>query len=236
MKTVSLYLSPHRHGNQPSTQLLTSDLRPLTSGLYFDSLRDRLMTWFDARNLTHKPKLVAITSCSKAAGVSSIATGLAASLSQIGSGSVLLVDMDHDKAAAHPFLDGKPACALHDALELQKPEGALALQNLYVASGNGAPDNLPKAMPKRFAHLMPKMKASDYDYIIFDMPPINQTSVTPRLANHMDMVLIVIEAEATRREAVKRGMAALVESKAPVATVMNKTRSYIPSWLQHDDG
>jgi len=27
---------------------------------------------------------------------------------------------------------------------------------------------------------MPKLKASDYDYIIFDMPPVTQTSMTPR--------------------------------------------------------
>ena len=46
---------------------------------------------------------------------------------------------------------------------------------------------------------MPKFKASDYDYIIFDMPHVSQTSVTPRLAGLMDMVLFVIEAEKTRR-------------------------------------
>jgi succinoglycan biosynthesis transport protein ExoP len=205
------------------------------STIYSDALRDRLMTWFDVRNLTHKPKLVAVTSCSASAGVSTIATALAASLSETGSGKVLLVDMDHDRAAAHPFFDGKPACALHDAFDEQKPEAALAHQNLYIASGNGVPDGLPKAMPKRFSHLMPKMKASDYDYIIFDMPPINQTSVTPRLANFMDMVLIVVETEKTTRAAVKRGLAALAESKSPVAAVLNKTHSYIPSWLQHDD-
>ena len=51
---------------------------------------------------------------------------------------------------------------------------------------------------------MPKLKASDYDYIIFDMPPVNQISITPRLAGFMDMVLLVIESEKTDREVVKR--------------------------------
>ena len=51
---------------------------------------------------------------------------------------------------------------------------------------------------------MPKLKASDYDYIIFDMPPVSQTSVTARLAGLMDMVLLVIESEKTDRDVVQQ--------------------------------
>ena len=89
-------------------------------------------------------------------------------------------------------------------------------------------------MPKRFNLLVPKLKASDYDYIIFDMPPINQLSVTPRLARFMDMVLLVVESGKTDREAVKRAGALLAESKSNVAAVLNKNRNYIPRWLHRD--
>jgi Mrp family chromosome partitioning ATPase len=202
---------------------------------YYDALRDRLTTWFEARKMTHHPKLVAVTSCSKGAGVSTIATGLAASLSEVGGGSVLLVDMNHHKAAAHEFSQGKPQCALHEALEQEKRHGALVHQNLYVASGNGTPDGLPRAMPKRFAQLMPKMKASDYDYIIFDMPPISQTSVTGRLAGFMDIVLMVVEADKTNRDAAKRARTSLAESNPNLAAIINRTHSHVPSWLLHQD-
>ena len=35
-------------------------------------------------------------------------------------------------------------------------------------------------LPTRFTSLVPKMKASDFDYIIFDMPPITQDTTRAR--------------------------------------------------------
>ena len=106
--------------------------------------------------------------------------------------------------------------------------------NLYVVSDSSGGDKLPRIMPKRFSSLLPKFKASDYDYIIFDMPPVTQTSVTPRLAGHMDMVLLVVEAEKTDRDIVRRANALLGESKANVIAVLNKARNYVPEKLHQE--
>jgi Mrp family chromosome partitioning ATPase len=97
----------------------------------------------------------------------------------------------------------------------------------------GPADSLPRVLPKRFSHLVPLMKASDYDYIIFDMPPVNEISITPRLARFMDMVLLVIESEKTSREAGMRAASLLAESKTNVGLVLNKNRSYLPKRLQN---
>ncbi|HEX9047676.1 MAG TPA: CpsD/CapB family tyrosine-protein kinase, partial [Verrucomicrobiae bacterium] len=178
-------------------------------------------------------KLVAITSTSKGAGVSMISAGLAASLSETGDGRVLLVDMNLESGAAHQFVRGEPTC-LDDALETEKRGSALVQENLYVVSEGSNADKLPRVLPKRFASLVPKLKASDYDYIIFDMPPVSQTSVTTRLAGFMDTVMLVIESEKTDREVVSQANQLLMQSKANVTTVLNKTRKYIPSRLQRD--
>ena len=201
---------------------------------YFEALRDRLVTFFEIRNLTHKPKLIAVTGCAKGAGVTTIATGLAASLSETGDGNVLLVDMTVGQAAAHPFFKGKAACGLAEALEGEKRDGAMVQENLYMAKEGGNGDNLPRILPRRFNSLVPKLKASDYDYIIFDMPPVNQISVTPRLAGFMDTVLLVIESEKTDREAVKRATSMLAESKANVSAILNKNHNYVPKRLSQD--
>lgn len=103
---------------------------------------------------------------------------------------------------------------------------------MAAAGRNG--DTLQRMLPKRFANLVPKLKASDYDYIIFDMPLITQTSVTPRLAGLMDTVLLVIEAEKTDQEIAKRASTLLEESKAHVNVVLNKTRSYVPPRLHQE--
>jgi Mrp family chromosome partitioning ATPase/uncharacterized protein involved in exopolysaccharide biosynthesis len=197
---------------------------------FYEALRDRLITFFEVKNLTHKPKLVALTSCLEGAGVTTIAAGLAASLSETGDGNVLLVEMNQ-QGAAHQFYQGDLACGLDDALEADKRGGALVQDNLYVATEATGNDRLPQALPKRFKHLVPRLKASDYDYIIFDMPPISQISMTPRLARFMDMVLMVVESEKTDRQVVKRASSMLAESGANVGVVLNKGRTYVPRRL-----
>lgn len=201
---------------------------------YYDALRDRLVVYFESINLTRKPKLVAVTSTHKGAGVSTIAAGLASSLSETGDGRVLLVDMNLENGAAQQFFRGKPSCKLDDALESETRDGALVSENLYVVTEDAFTDKLPRALPKRFASLIPKLKASDYDYIIFDMPPVSPTSVTARLSGFMDTVMLVIESEKTDQLVVQQASALLAQSKANVTAVLNKTKTYIPARLHQD--
>jgi len=201
---------------------------------YYDALRDRLVVYFESINLTRKPKLVAVTSTHKGAGVSTIAAGLASSLSETGDGRVLLVDMNLENGAAQQFFQGKPNCKLDDALESETRDGALVSDNLYVVTEDTFSEKLPRALPKRFASLIPKLKASDYDYIIFDMPPVSPTSVTARLSGFMDTVMLVIESEKTDQQVVQQANALLAQSKANVTAVLNKTKTYIPARLHQD--
>jgi uncharacterized protein involved in exopolysaccharide biosynthesis/Mrp family chromosome partitioning ATPase len=217
------------------------ELRPFS-----ETLRDRLIAFFELKNLTHKPKLVAVTSCSPGAGVTTVAGGLAASLSETGEGNVLLVDMHTAGGEAHDFHRGKLTCGLADALEPDRRSEALVQENLYVVSEsangfaatngeNGAEgDKLPRVLPKRFNRLLPRLKASDYDYIIFDMPSISEISVTSRLARFMDMVLVVVESEKTDRDLVKRAVAMISEPKPNIGVVLNKRKTYVPKLLQQE--
>lgn len=202
---------------------------------YFEALRDRMITYSEVRGMDHKPKLVAVTSYHNGAGVTTMAAGLAAALSETGDGSVLLVDMNIEQGAAHDFYRGQPACGLSEALENGGRDPACVQENLYLVSAHETNDQkLPRVLPKRFAHLVPRMKASDYDYIIFDMPPVTQTSVTARLSGFMDMVLVVIESEKTGSEIVQRANGLLAESRANVAAVLNKHRAYVPRKLSQE--
>jgi succinoglycan biosynthesis transport protein ExoP len=202
---------------------------------FCEGLRDRLIVHFEVKNVTRNPKLVAVTSCATGAGVSSVAAGLAASLSETGDGNVLLVDMNVEGGAAQQFYKGKLGCGVDDVLETEARKSALVQKNLYVAAQPvESSDNLPSVLPKHLTGLIPKLRASDYDYIIFDMPAVTQTSMTPRLARLMDMVLLVIESEKTNQEVAKKVISLLGESKANVTTVLNKTRSYVPAKLHQE--
>ena len=78
---------------------------------------------------------------------------------------------------------------------------------------------------------MPNLKTSDFDYIIFDMPALSQTSPTLGMAGFMDKTLVIVEAEKSNREFVKRGYAELIAARANVSIVLNKFRVYGPKWL-----
>jgi uncharacterized protein involved in exopolysaccharide biosynthesis/Mrp family chromosome partitioning ATPase len=197
---------------------------------YCDAIRDRLGLYFELNHLTHKPKLVGVASFSEAAGTSTLAAGLAASLSEMNDGKVLLVDVNLGPQDVHPFFKGKPAYSLNAALE---PDGTIASasENLYLATV-GSPNAGPAQLGlKKFFDMMPNLKASDFDYVIFDMPPLAQTSPTWGMAAFMDKLLLVVEAEKNSREMIKRGYGKLVAERNNVSVVVNKARSYVPKWL-----
>jgi succinoglycan biosynthesis transport protein ExoP len=150
---------------------------------FCEAIRDRLGLYFQTNRMTHKPKLVAVTGLSKNAGASTLAAGLASTLSDTSDGKVLLVD--------------KPVA------------------------------------PKRFYDMMSEFKASDLDYVVFDMPSLGDTSSTLPMAGFMDKVLLVVEAEKSNREAIKRAYSQLA-AKVDVSVIFNKNRSYGPKWLEGD--
>lgn len=226
---------PNREGNPSSA---SSALTPWSADhelrTYFDALRNRLIYSFEMRGITRKPKLVAVTSCGADSGVSTVAAGLAASLSETGDGNVLLVDMNPDRKTPQFFHKGDLKVGLDDVLAQETRDDALVRENLYMVSQNSAEDRLSWIIPKKFAQLVPKMKASDFDYIIFDMPPVSQISATPQLARYMDQVLMVVESEKTNRDAARRAGAMLADAGANVGVVLNKTPRHVPAALDSE--
>ena len=199
---------------------------------FHETLRDRLISFFESQNLTHKPKLVAVTGLGRSAGVTTTAAGLASSLSETGEGNVLLVDLNVGQGAAQQFYKGRAICGLEEILSAR---GSAQVQDkLFVVAEGVGTERLSRVLPQRFSKLIPKLKMSDFDYIIFDMPPISQISVTPRLAGYMDMVLLVIESEKTDKDIVRMATSRLADSKAQVGVVLNKTKTYVPLRLHQD--
>ena len=215
-----------------------SNLAPWNTGhfirTYCEAIRDRIGLYFELHHLTHKPKLVGVASFSHGAGTSTLAAGLAAALSETDEGKVLLVDVSLGPDHVHPFFKGKPAYPLATALQPPTPLDA-ASENLFLATVGNSHAGPAQLGLKKFFDLMPDLKASDFDYIIFDMPPLDSTSPTWGMAAFMDKLLLVVEAEKSNRELVKRGYAKLMAERNNVSVVLNKTRSYIPKALDTEN-
>jgi uncharacterized protein involved in exopolysaccharide biosynthesis/Mrp family chromosome partitioning ATPase len=223
--------APGKNPNPPAGGLAVWQAEDGLHG-YSEALRERLITYMEVNKLTHKPKLVGVTNCASGSGTTTLASGLAASLSEIGEGNVLLVDMNLPEGAAHPFYRGKPGQGITSALEPTDRPEAQVQERLYLATIKGGPDErLSTVLPDHFTHLVSRIKASNYDYIIFDMPAVMPGSPTARLAAHMDLVLLVLESEKTGQQAAARANALLKETRANAAVVLNKCHQYVPERL-----
>jgi Mrp family chromosome partitioning ATPase len=91
-----------------------------------------------------------------------------------GEGKVLLVDVNATNGEVIHFA-GLPAAALATALNRKRRSLPLPTISTWQQSRNRA-TNPPISDFRKFFAMVPNLKASDFDYIIFDMPPINQTS------------------------------------------------------------
>ncbi|MBD5781069.1 hypothetical protein IEN85_16335 [Pelagicoccus sp. NFK12] len=227
---------PEEYGDgdkSASREIAPWDDRHALNG-HFDALRDKVITYFESKNLTHKPKLIAMTGLGQESGVTTIASGLAGSLSKIGEGNVLLVDMTLGHETAQQFYNGKNILNLDQVLDQATENDAKMENNLYVVAEGTNGTKLPRIMPQRFNKIMPKLRASDFDYIIFDMPPVTPISSTPRLASFMDVVLMVMESEETNRDVANQALELLADSKAHLGGILNKTKSHVPRKLEQD--
>jgi Mrp family chromosome partitioning ATPase len=195
---------------------------------YTDALSNRVAMYFEF--VKRKPKLVGVTSCSDGAGVSSIAEGLAAALSESGDGRILIVDMHRGQGSTQTFFQGKPVAESPQLLNGENLNGGSSDQITTAAIGEGGNRTLPTGLK----HLLPKLKASDYDYIIFDMPKISMASMSLRLSALLDLTVLVVESEKVQSDLLKRNCAMLTESGAKVGVVMNKVHKYVPEWLHSE--
>jgi len=142
--------------------------------------------------------------------------------------------MHADGGAAHQFLWGKPHFGLLDALDKEKRDDTQVQENLYVVAEREMNGGLSKILPKRFVQLVPRLKLSDYDYVIFDLPEMSRTSIAPRIGRFMDMVLVVAEAERTNADVLRQCAKILTDSGATVGAVLNRTRQHVPPRFSHE--
>ncbi|CAN5300199.1 hypothetical protein BH23VER1_BH23VER1_36620 [soil metagenome] len=98
---------------------------------------------------------------------------------------------------------------------------------------NGTSDSRPGArfIPKQIYDLMPQFKISDFDYIIFELPPLGETSPTVAMAGFMDKLLVVAESGETNAAELKRQVLDLTRGRADVTCLLNKVDTSAPKWL-----
>jgi Mrp family chromosome partitioning ATPase len=195
------------------------------------SLVHWLRSGFNAES--DRSPVVGITSCTPGAGTSTVALNLALAASQLGQRPALLIDLSgHGNFALRLGVSGD--AGLNRALTTDLPAGcvkATDVPNLFflgIDEGDGEwALNLDRAKVKEFVRSM----EPEFGLTVIDLPS-TESSVCFAVAGLTDGVLLIMEAERTRRDVAIGAQQRLIEAQANVlGVVLNKHRQYIPNWL-----
>ncbi len=196
---------------------------------YAEALRDRIIFNFGVNNVTHKPKIIGLTGLSEGAGTSTIAAGIAKAFAEAPGMKVLFVDLNSHLPEGNPVFGKNRPLSLPGALESARDPGFREDgENLLYASAAAGPRGI---VPLQVHEMMPYIRFSDFDYIVFDMPPLDQTSPTLSMAGLMDKVLLVLDADNTSRDTLQWGYSELTRGRADVSCVFNKAKAHAPKWV-----
>jgi capsular exopolysaccharide synthesis family protein len=202
---------------------------------HYEAFRERLLLC--SNGSTGAPYVLAVIGCQRHEGVSAVAANLAATLSRHHeNGHVLLVDANIAHPSVHQVFKTKVSPGLTDILANGQNSGdtiqSLPTQNLHILSAGAPNGNLSEAFDSdKFTKLLNSMK-NHYDFVVIDIPALNEASSAARLASLCDGVVLVVEAERLRWEVAQRAKEQLVESNANIlGVVLNKRRFHVPGWL-----
>jgi len=170
-----------------------------------------------------------IASANPGEGRSLIAANLAISISQQIDGTVLLVDADLRKPSIHELFELDVEEGLSEYLKKKA-----ALPNILVNPGIPRLVILPGGKPinnssellsaPRMQSLVKEIKERYPDrFIIFDSPPLLTSADPLVLARYMDGIIIVVEAEKTKKDDLAR-IFELLKDRPVIGTVFNKAR------------
>jgi uncharacterized protein involved in exopolysaccharide biosynthesis/Mrp family chromosome partitioning ATPase len=193
---------------------------------YYAALCDRLVMSY--RGDSHKPKIIGFTGCHHGAGVTRLASGVAAALSRDLDRHVLYVGLERKRVSVATFQKGRPSDPLEsEAIAVLNGHQKEICENLtsMVQTGRSASG---AGLVQGLSDLLPKLETTDYDYIVLDLPPLTPTSGSIRLAAQCERVILVAEAEKTPKDDLVQAKALLAAAGTNIFTVLNKTKAYGP--------
>ena len=193
----------------------------------------RLVQQLFAFQVKEPPRTVTFAGIDHGNGCSRISAAVAETLAKNNRGRVCLVEANF-RSPALPGMFGVPNhFGLTEALlrdeavsQFAKP---LPQQNLWLlSSGTLAVDSPSLLASEQLRRCIAELR-QEFDFVIVDAPPLNRYSDGIVLGQLSDGLVLVIEANTTRREAAAAVTQSLQAAKVPIlAAVLNKRTFPIP--------
>lgn len=206
-----------------------------------DDLSDRLVTMLDPTSVASEayrtlrtnllysfldapPKVIVLTSASPKEGKSTTCANLGVVLAQAGK-RTLILDCDLRKPVIHKIFAVRNIHGLIDVLMGERRVQEVwhqPMPQLNVVTAGRAPINPAEVLgSRRFAAFLTEVR-EEFDHVLIDASPVGLVSDPSILATQGDGVLLVLDAQNTRKASLRKSMRSLETVGANIlGTVMN---------------
>ena len=170
---------------------------------------------------------VVVTSPNPEEGKSTITANLAVVFAQQGK-RVLLIDSDLRKPTVHYTFHTENHVGLSNVLTrqvtLQEAVKTSRQENLWILTSGPIPPNPSELLgSKGMNDLLDEVK-NEYDFVIFDSPPVLAVTDTQVLSNLTDGVVLVISSGNTKIDSAKKAKELLESAKAKILGVVHNNK------------
>jgi capsular exopolysaccharide synthesis family protein len=178
--------------------------------------------------LTDTPsKVIVLTSPGPGEGKTTVCGNLGVVLAQADE-SVLIVDCDFHKPAVHRVFGLRNLQGLENVLSGERRSHEIQQEPMpglrVVTAGPVPPYPAELLHSKRFMEFL-RQVSSEFDYVLLDSPPMSLVPDPLVLAAQSDGVLVVLDAQNTRKEALRRAIHGLQSVRANIlGTVMDNVK------------
>lgn len=184
-----------------------------------------------------QPKLLGIVAARHGEGTTTTAAVLASILCRRRGGRVAVVEANYRSPSFETAFGIKQSGGLAELVmgkqSLAEVAQATQLTNLF-AIGCGSSEVPPSALfdAPGFQPALAQLR-EQFDFVIFDLPPVNVYGDALIIGPRLDAAVIVIEADATRIAEVERARRTLERTGVHcVGSVLNRRRNYIPAFIE----
>jgi receptor protein-tyrosine kinase len=174
------------------------------------------------------PKVVLLTSPGSAEGKSTTCANLGGVLAHAGN-NTLLIDTDLRTPSLHKFFGVRNFRGVMNVLSGENRLLDVLVEpspGLKIAPTGPIPSNPSELLGSdRFASLVEEARQL-FDYVVLDSPPVGLVPDPMVIATQADAVLLVVDAQGTRKESLRKALRSLESVGANVlGTVMNNVEA-----------
>ena len=191
----------------PSPALVTMTAPAGAASEAYKGLRTNLLY----ARVDDPPKVILLTSPGSREGKSTICANLGVALAQADR-DTLVIDCDLRGPTLHRIFGLRDSPNLLDVLAREDGLGEAwqePLPKLNVVAGGHTPPNPAELLgSRRFSELLGRAR-QEFDYVLLDAPPVESVSDAAILATQADGVLLAMDAQKTRKVALRRAVRGL---------------------------